>query len=54
MGDDLNDLPMMELCGLAACPGDAVQAVKDVCGYVCSACGGHGAVREFIDWLVSE
>lgn len=52
MGDDLNDLPMMDICGFAACPGDAVQEVKERCAYVCKATGGHGAVREFIDWAV--
>lgn len=51
IGDDLNDLPMMELCGYTACPGDAVQAIRERCVYVCSSVGGHGAVREFIDWL---
>lgn len=54
MGDDLNDLPMMELCGFAACPSDAVRIVKERCGYVCSAAGGHGAVREFVEWLVER
>ena len=54
MGDDLNDFPMIELCGLTACPGDAVQAVKERCSYVCKAYGGHGAVREFIDWLIEN
>lgn len=52
IGDDVLDLPSMELCGLTACPSDAAQAVKDHCNYVCKASGGHGAVREFIDWLV--
>lgn len=54
IGDDLNDLPMMELCGVTGCPADAVQEVKDRCGYVCQAHGGHGAVREFIEWLIRE
>ena len=54
IGDDLNDLPMMELCGVNGCPADAVQAVKDRCRYVCAAPGGRGAVREFIEWLVRE
>lgn len=52
IGDDQNDLPMMELCGLSGCPGDAVQAVKDKCDYICVYSGGHGAVREFIEWLI--
>lgn len=51
IGDDLNDLPAMELCGVRGCPADAVSAVKEICGYVCVNPGGGGAVREFIDWL---
>jgi len=52
IGDDLNDLPVMKTVGLSACPSDAVLAVKRQCNYVCQAMGGHGAVREFIEWLV--
>ena len=52
IGDDLNDLPMMALCGVNGCPADAVQAVKQKCNYICTTNGGQGAVREFIEWLV--
>lgn len=52
IGDDLNDLPAMQLCGEAGCPSDAVCVVKAECSYVCNAIGGHGAVREFIEWLI--
>lgn len=54
VGDDLNDLPMMELCKVKGCPADAAAEVKSCCEYVCSACGGDGAVREFIEWLVKK
>lgn len=54
IGDDLNDFPMIELCGVTGCPVDAVQEVKDRCDYICTASGGHGAVREFINWLIRE
>lgn len=54
IGDDENDVPMMELCGISGCPGDAVQAVKDQCNYVCIHSGGHGAVREFVEWLIKR
>lgn len=54
IGDDYNDLPMMELCGICACPVDAVQAVKKKCDYVCKAKGGRGAVREFVEWLMEN
>lgn len=52
IGDDLPDLPCMELCGVAGCPSDAVKAIRDKCEYVCRAQGGCGAVREFIEWLI--
>lgn len=54
IGDDLNDLPMMNLCGVCACPSDAVDEVKARCHYVCKAKGGRGAVREFIEWLLER
>lgn len=52
IGDDLNDLAAMQLCGVAGCPADAVCAVKSECAYVCNAVGGRGAVREFVEWLI--
>lgn len=54
MGDDVNDLACMKLCGLAACPQDAVEAVRLCANVVCKRNGGHGAVREFIDSLLSD
>lgn len=54
IGDDVNDLPMMRLCGLSACPGDSVPEVKKSCDYVCTAYGGRGAVREFIGWILDH
>ena len=49
IGDDLNDVKCIRYCGLSACPGDAVEQVKDAVDYVCENLGGRGAVREFID-----
>lgn len=54
IGDDLNDLPCMKICGFSACPSDAMKPVKDSVNYVCEAKGGEGAVREFIDYLLSK
>ena len=48
IGDDLNDLPCIELCGVTACPQDAVEEVKQKVNYICKNNGGQGAVREFI------
>ncbi len=54
IGDDRNDLPMLRLCGVRGCPGDADPSVRAICDYICKANGGYGAVREFIEWLVQE
>ena len=54
IGDDLNDLSCMKICGFSACPADAMKQVKDSVNFVCEANGGNGAVREFIDYLLSK
>lgn len=51
MGDDINDLPCMELAAVVGCPADAVDAVIDIADFVATRNGGNGAVREFIEWL---
>ena len=54
IGDDLNDLPCMKICGYSACPSDAMKQVKDSVSYVCKSKGGDGAVREYIDYIISN
>lgn len=58
MGDDLNDLPSMLLVkqcgGLVGCPNDAVTQVKQVADYIALHIGGEGAVRDFIDEIISS
>ena len=52
IGDDVNDGPVMRLCGFTGCPSDAVEAIKDRSHYVCSQRGGNGAVREFAEFIL--
>lgn len=54
IGDDLNDLECMELCGMSACPADAVEDVVREVDFVCSKKGGEGAVREFIEHIIQQ
>lgn len=54
MGDDLPDLEPLDFAGCAVCPSDAVEEVRNICNYVCSNPGGHGAVREFIEMVMKE
>lgn len=51
IGDDILDIAPMRVCALKACPADAAQEVKEVCGFVCKKEGGSGAVRELIDYI---
>ena len=49
MGDDLNDLSAMCLCGVRACPADAAPEVREICQFVSDFPGGQGAVRQFCE-----
>jgi 3-deoxy-D-manno-octulosonate 8-phosphate phosphatase (KDO 8-P phosphatase) len=52
VGDDILDLPMLRACGLAATVADACQEAKEEADFVTAARGGHGAVREVIEWIL--
>ncbi len=53
VGDDLPDLPMLKLSGIAACPADAHKSVRSQVDWVTHATGGCGAVREISDAIVA-
>jgi len=52
IGDDVNDLDCMVLC-FSGCPNDAVKEIKAISSFQSSMNGGHGAVRDFYDYLNS-
>ncbi len=52
IGDDLPDICILEKVKLSGCPLDAVDEVKSVAGWISSKNGGHGAVREFCDYIL--
>lgn len=54
MGDDLPDVPVLRVAGLAACPSDAVEEVRSVSQIVTRAAGGQGAVREVIERILKR
>ena len=49
MGDDIPDLQCMKLVGLACCPADAVDEIKELAIYIAALKGGEGCVREVIE-----
>ncbi|MBP9153027.1 MAG: HAD-IIIA family hydrolase [Flavobacteriales bacterium] len=49
IGDDVNDLEVMEAVGFSGCPADAVEAIKLKSNVILTRKGGDACVREFID-----
>lgn len=49
MGDDIPDLSVMKSVGLACCPLDAVQEIKEVSAYISPLNGGFGCGRDVIE-----
>jgi 3-deoxy-D-manno-octulosonate 8-phosphate phosphatase (KDO 8-P phosphatase) len=49
MGDDMPDYEAMKMAGIAACPNDASDDIKNIANYVSLAKGGEGCAREVIE-----
>lgn len=49
MGDDIPDMEVMQYCGLACCPADAVAEIKKISKYISPVKGGEGCVRDVIE-----
>lgn len=54
IGDDLNDLAAMSLCGFKACPQDACNEVKQAVDYISEIKAGYGAVRNIIEYILKD
>jgi 3-deoxy-D-manno-octulosonate 8-phosphate phosphatase (KDO 8-P phosphatase) len=52
VGDDVIDLPVMRVCGLAIAVGDARERVKAEAHYVTPNKGGHGAARDAVEFIL--
>jgi len=53
VGDDVNDLPAMELAGATMAPPNAVEAVRGRVDIVLSVPGGEGAFRQAADLVIA-
>lgn len=53
IGDDINDLPAMEVAGLTFAPKDAAKTVLERVDIILEAMGGAGAVREAVEIILS-
>lgn len=53
IGDDWPDLPLLRRARLACAPAQAHAEVRAIAHHVTRAAGGHGAVRELCDLLLT-
>lgn len=54
IGDDVNCFELLSSVGLAACPANALDAIKNIPGIVqMKKKGGEGCVREFVEMIMN-
>lgn len=58
IGDDILDLqcmiPIKKAGGLVGCPADAEKKILDIADFISVKNGGCGAVRDFIEYIISK
>ena len=55
IGDDINCFELLSAVGLAACPANALDAVKNIPNIIhLSKKGGEGCVREFVEQIIRD
>jgi 3-deoxy-D-manno-octulosonate 8-phosphate phosphatase (KDO 8-P phosphatase) len=54
IGDDLFDIPLLQVVGLSAAPPNALAEVRRNVHYITRVAGGEGAVRDFIDLILAR
>lgn len=52
MGDDIQDLSVLEVVGVSVAPNNAIEEVKEKVKYVTKKSGGNGAYREYSDYII--
>ncbi len=52
VGDDIVDLPLLRSVGFSAAPSDAEPYVLEAVHFAASRPGGHGAVREIVEFIL--
>lgn len=56
IGDDINDIPVLEWAGVPACPADAhplvLASVETRGGYVATRRGGESVIREIVEAML--
>lgn len=53
IGNDLNDLRAMLICGYSACPNDSHPKIKEIATFLLKKEGGSGIVRELLEEILN-
>lgn len=54
VGDDVVDIPVLRQAGIGVTVAGAEEYMDEYCDFRTKRGGGHGAVREVIDWLLHK
>jgi YrbI family 3-deoxy-D-manno-octulosonate 8-phosphate phosphatase len=54
IGDDVNDLEVLNFVGLSICPNDAATKVRNECHIIAPQNGGEGVFRYITDLIISQ
>lgn len=54
IGDDINDILLLEKVGISAAPGNAPTYIKNKVDFVTKTKGGEGAFREFVECIFEK
>jgi 3-deoxy-D-manno-octulosonate 8-phosphate phosphatase (KDO 8-P phosphatase) len=49
VGDDMPDFPLLRMAGLACCPADAAEDIRQICTYISPVPGGFGVARDLLE-----
>ena len=53
MGDDIQDICILEKVGISVAPANAVPEVKKIVKHITEKSGGNGAFREFVEYVIN-
>lgn len=53
IGDDINDLEVIQKVGVSFAPSDAVNTIKKNVDIICETPGGRGAFREAAEYIIA-
>ena len=54
LGDDLIDIPVMKKVALPIAVANASKLVKNMSQYITEVSGGHGALRDAVEWIIDK